>query len=109
MTAAALKKACSKLYKATKEVQKPHQVTKSPTSKNALYYSLKHIDDVRADAIFKRAKGSGNRDSRQRWLKAGERKMLEDFVRKNPLDTYIYMKGFRRPGKIGRKGKRILG
>ncbi len=89
MAAPALKKACHKLYKATEEVQEPHQVKDSPTPKNALYYSLKHIDDVDADAIFKRVKGSGNRGSRPRRLKAEERKLLEGFVRENPLGTYI--------------------
>ncbi len=109
MTAQALKKACRKLYKATGEVPEPHQVTNSPTPKNALYYSLKHIDDVKAKSIFRIATGSGNRDFRPRWLKSEERKLLEEFVRKNPLDTYIYLKGFRRPEQIGKEGKRILG
>ncbi len=109
MAAPALKKACRKLYKATEEVEEPHQVKDAPTPKNALSYSLKHIDDVGADAIFKQVKGSGNRGTRPRWMKADERRLLEDFVRKNPLGTYIYLMGFRRPGQIGNKGMRILG
>ena len=35
MAAPALKKACRKLYKATEEVQEPHQVKDAPTPKNA--------------------------------------------------------------------------
>jgi len=102
MAAPALKKACSKLYKATEEVQEPHQVRDAPTPKNALSYSLKHIDDVKAKSIFRLATGSGNRDFRPRRLKAEERRLLEEFMLKNPLGTYIYFKGFRRPGQIGK-------
>ena len=36
MNASNLRKACRKLYKATEEVREPHQVTNSPTPKNAL-------------------------------------------------------------------------
>ena len=109
MAAGELKKACRKLYEATKEVEEPVHIKDAPTPKNALYYSLKHIDDVGADAIYRQVVGSGNRGSRPRRLKAEERRLLEGFVRKNPLGTYIYLKGFTHPGQNGKKGKRILG
>ncbi len=46
MDAGELKKTCRKLYVATMEVEEPVHIKDAPTPKNALFYSLKHIDDL---------------------------------------------------------------
>ncbi len=96
VTAAELRKACRHLYRGTKKVRRPIHVRDAPTPKNGLNYALKHIDDVNGDTIFSQATGSGNRSSRRRWLKKEERALLKEFVSRNSLSTYLYLKGFRR-------------
>jgi hypothetical protein len=98
-TAAEIKKVCRSLYTATAEVPRPIHIRDAPTPKNALNYSMKHIDDVYADTIFRKSTGSGDRASRRRWLQREERTYLSEFVQRNSFSTFVYFKGFRCPDR----------
>ncbi len=101
MAAAELRKDCRQLYRATKEVRRPVHIRDAPTPKNALSYSLKHIDDIYGDSIFRRVTGSGKRGHRKQRLKREERETLRKFMIQNPFRFYLYLKGFRLPGEKG--------
>ena len=100
-TAAELRKACKGLYKRTKKVKRPVHVRDAPSPKNALFYSLKHADDVYSKVAYKKVVGSGKTGSRQRKLRGGERTTIKDFSERVRLRDFVYLKGFRRSGGKG--------
>jgi len=86
------------LYAATEEVEWPVHVRDAPTPRGALTYSLKHVGDVRARAIYVRKGNAAGEGKRKRQLKADERVVLERWARRQRLDGYLLLKGLRRFG-----------
>ena len=105
MDAADARKLLNGLYAATEEVLRPSHIADAPSPRNALAYSLKHVGDVKARAIFDDQANAGGKGKRQRWLKAEERAMVERWAQQQSLDDYLLLKGLRRFGSTAKKAQ----
>jgi hypothetical protein len=109
MDAADARKLLDGLYAGTEEVLRPSHIEDAPSPRNALAYSLKHVGDVKARAIFddrRNAGGEGKRKRRPgkpRQLRAEERTTVERWARQQRLDDYLLLKGLRQFGSTVRK------